>query len=93
MHRLFLEELFIAIASFLRCSIQQELESFGEIHHVSEIATAMQQFNLLLQQSSLPQSLLFYLDDTAWFFLRHQAPSNSILYNETFQLRNVPFRE
>ena len=90
--RLFLEELLIAIASFLRSAIQRELEAYGEIHHESEIATTMEQFNQLLRQSSLPQSLLFYLDDTAWYFLRNQAPSNSILYNETFQLRNVRFR-
>lgn len=90
--RLFLEELLIAIASFLRSAIQRELEAYGEIHHESEIAMAMEQFNQLLRQSSLPQSLLFYLDDMAWYFLRNQAPSNSILYNETFQLRNVRFR-
>lgn len=87
--RLYQEDVFIAIAIFLRHAIQHEIEAGGEVQHVSEVATTVQRFNALLRQSTLPPKLLFFLDETAWYYLQHQPPTNSVLYNEILHLRIV----
>ena len=89
--RLYQEDVLIAIAVFLRHAIQHEIEACGEVQHVSEVATTVQRFNALLRQSTLPPKLLFFLDETAWYYLQHQPPTNSVLYNETLHLRIVRF--
>lgn len=74
---------------FLRSFVQEHFADTDSSLYPSLLATLFSTFNSILADSILPHTLLHILDDAAWFFLRHQTPSNDLLYNEIFQFRVV----
>lgn len=83
------EDLYNSIALFLRNFVQDHFSNNSFSLFPSLLASIFSIILSILSKFNLPQSLLVMLDDVAWIYIRHQIPSNDLLYNEIIQFRVV----
>lgn len=83
------EDLYNSIALFLRTFVQDHFSENSFPLFPSMLASIFSIILSILSKFNLPQSLLVMLDDVAWMYIRHQIPSNDLLYNEILQFRVV----